>query len=76
MKSLITLFDLEMDPTRSERLLQKFSENCSKHQIIQCYKNKLEYNCKYNIDIENIISEIENKFIESEQLPWWLDLID
>ena len=70
------LFDIETNPTRKDRLVSKFSENCDRYPIIQCYKNKLEYNCKYNIDVENIISEIENKFIESEQLPWWLDLID
>ena len=70
------IFNLETTPTYHERLVRKFSEKCDKYHIVQCYKNKLEYNCKYNIDIENIISEIENKFIESEQLPWWLDLID
>lgn len=58
------------------RLVKKFELNCNNYQIIQCYKNKLEYNCKYNSDVENLISEIESNFIESEQLPWWLDLID
>ena len=70
------LFEIETNPTWKDRLVSKFSENCDKYPIVQCYKNKLEYNCKYNIDVEKIISEIENKFIESEQLPWWLDLID
>ena len=70
------LFDLETTPTYHERLMRKFKNFCENYAIVQCYKNKLEYNCKYNIDVENIISEIENKFIESEQLPWWLNLID
>ena len=70
------IFTPETNPSRNERLVRKFSENCDRYHVVQCYKNKLEYNCKYNIEIENIISEIENKFIESEQLPGWLDLID
>ena len=70
------LFQIETQPTRNERLLKKFSENCDKYPIIQCYKNKLYYNCKYNIEVENIIDEIEKKFIENEKLPWWLDLLD
>ena len=70
------LFQLETTPTRNERLIKKFSEHCDKYPIIQCYKNKLEFNCKYNIEVEKIISDIEKKFIESEQLPWWLNLLD
>ena len=70
------LFQLETTPSRNERLIKKFSEHCDKYSIIQCYKNKLEFNCKYSTDVEKIISDIESKFIESEQLPWWLNLLD
>lgn len=70
------LFQSEENPTRNEKLLKLFSEHCENFSIIQCYKNKLFYNCGYSKEVEKIITEIENNFIESEQLPWWLELID
>ena len=70
------LFQSEESPTRNERLIQKFSEHCDRFPIIQCYKNKLLLNCGYTKEVEEIIIKIESKFIESEQLPWWLELID
>ena len=71
-----TLFQIETNPTRNERLIQKFSEHCESYPLIQCYKNKLLLNCGYSEEVENIISNIEIKFIKSEELPWWLELID
>lgn len=70
------LFQIETSPTHNDRLIKKFSEHCDKYPIVQCYKNKLYYKCKYNIEVENIIKEIEKNFIDQEQLPWWLDIID
>ena len=70
------IFQTETNPTRNERLIKKFSEHCDKISIIECYKNKLLLNCGYSKEVEEIISTIEKKFIESESLPWWLDLID
>lgn len=70
------LFQIEESPTRNERLLKLFSKHCENFSIIQCYKNKLFLNCGYSKEVEKIINEIENKFINNEQLPWWLELID
>ena len=70
------LFQSEESPTRDERLIQMFSQHCDSFPIIQCYKNKLLLNCGYTKEVEKIITEIESKLIESEQLPWWLELID
>ena len=71
-----SLFEIETNPTRNEKLIKLFSENCSSYPIIQCYKNKLIYNCKYNIEVEKKINEIEKKIIHLEELPWWLEFID
>ena len=70
------LFQIETTPTREEILVKKFSENCESYPITQCYKNKLLLNCGYSKEVEELILEIVNKFFESEELPWWLELID
>ena len=70
------LFDVEQQPTRNESLIMKFNEYCNRASIIQCYKNKLELNVNYNIEVENQIKKIESNFIDSFNLPWWLELID
>lgn len=70
------LFDIEKSPTRNEILLENFKKYSDEIAIVQCYKNKLELNVKYNIEVEKKIKNIENKFIENFKLPWWLDLID
>lgn len=47
-------------------MLDLFTERCREmvpdekaSVLIQCYKNKLEYGCSYNNEIEQQISEIE-----------------
>lgn len=67
------LFDIEKEPTLNQRLLKEFSKRCDNFAIVQCYKNKLELNCKYNIEVEELISKFSDGL---EELPWWLNLID
>ena len=70
------LFEIEQSPTINEKLLENFKKYCKQFGIVQCYKNKLELNVNYNIEVEKKIKNIENKFIDNFKLPWWLDLID
>ena len=70
------LFEIEQSPTINEKLLENFKKYCKEVAIVQCYKNKLELNVNYNIEVEQKIKNIENKFIDNFKLPWWLDLID
>ncbi len=72
----MTLFQVEKSPTRLERRVNKFKTFCDQEAIIKCYENKLIYNCSYSIEVEEIIKKIEIHFSQSEELPWWLDLID
>ena len=44
-----------------------------KTNVINCYHNRLKYNCGYIPEIENLINEILN--VEDEIL-WWFDLLD
>lgn len=44
-----------------------------KTNVINCYRNRLKYNCGYIAEIENLIDEILK--VEDEIL-WWLDLLD
>ena len=55
------LFDIEKEPTLNQRLLKEFSKRCDNFAIVQCYKNKLELNCKYNIEVEEIISKFSDE---------------
>ena len=70
------LFEIEQSPTRNEILLSNFKKYSNETAIIQCYKNKLELNVNYNIEVENKIKNIEINFIEYVRLPWWLELLD
>ena len=53
--------------------IEKFSTLCERVPIIECYKNKLFYNCSYPTEVEKIIKQIADKITDP---PWWLDLID
>lgn len=71
------LFDEEGVPSRNDLILKDFLEHCDNQiSIYQCYKNKLELNVKYNINVERKIKRIEEKFIDKYDLPWWLELLD
>lgn len=62
--------------TRNQMLIEKFSALADRFSIIKCYENKLFYNCSYSKEVEEVIKKIEDKIIESENIPWWIDLID
>ena len=57
-------------------MIEKFSARADRLSIIKCYENKIFYNCSYPKEVEEIIKNIEKKIIDSEKIPWWLDLID
>jgi hypothetical protein len=57
-------------------MLERFQLICDRPPIVKCYKNKLIYGCSYNNEVEEIIKKIEDTFIESVSLPWWLELLD
>ena len=56
----------------NDKRLQDFRDVCTGDMIYTCYKNKLEFNCTYNNDIEQKIYETLNKIEDTN----WIDLID
>lgn len=54
--------------------IEKFQEKCGDDPVlVQCYKNKIEYGCSYNNEIEQKIIEIEQSI--SDETPLW-ELLD
>jgi len=53
--------------------IEQFKEKCRDPVLVQCYKNKIEYGCSYNNEIEQKIIEIELSI--GEDTPLW-ELLD
>jgi len=53
--------------------IEKFQEKCGDPVLVQCYKNKLEYGCSYNNEIEQKIIELEVSISDDAHLWELLD---
>lgn len=60
-----------VEQNENEHRLTKFKELCDNENLYRCYKNKLEYNCVYN---DNIEKELKRFTVHIE--PDWLNIID
>lgn len=55
-------------------LVKEFGERCGGDVVLlNCYKNKVEFGCKYNKSMEEKIQNISR---DIEEYPWWVDLLD
>lgn len=72
------MIQFEIDENKSQRLLNKFKNNCGNDEIIfKCYKNKLELNCGYSREIEHKIKQIcDIAHADEPVVPWWVELLD
>ena len=61
---------------REKELIEKFSERCSNPVLIQCLKNKLQFNSVYPNAVEIQIQEIIDKLELEESEPPWVKLLD
>jgi hypothetical protein len=67
------------DGCEFSRLLTKFKNKCSDDDevIFKCYKNKLEFGCGYQKEIEKEIEKIYKIAHADEYVPeWWVELLD
>ena len=59
---------------KTKKLVEEFFEKCGGDIVLSnCYKNKLEFGCTYNTDVEQKILKISKHI---EEYPWWVELLD
>ena len=61
---------------REREIIEKFSERCQNHALIQCLKNKLQHKCTYPNSVEMQIKEIMDTIELEESEPPWVKLLD
>ena len=71
-----------VDPTKNDRMVKLFKELCDECEIKNsqvlsfCYRNRLEFNCKYSQSIEKILDTIHTLVMKREGPEPWVSLLD
>ena len=66
-------------PPQQRRKLIEFANEVdlkNKHTLLECYKSRLEYGCKYPVDTERKLDALHVLCMKKLNLPWWIDLLD
>lgn len=63
-------------------MIELFEKFCNDMEIknanvlSKCYKNRLEYNCGYSKEIENVLDSIHKLVMKREGPEDWVSLLD